>query len=109
MLCTCVKLLPPHMHAQWPTQASIWGSGPAESEKKWQVVLKFEVESKGYWNSEKFIKEVEGMIKRVKVKYLKDYNNVFWFFDYSSGYTALGGDDLNENKLNFHSERPSHI
>lgn len=51
------------MHAQWLTQASTWSSGPAESKKKWQVLLKFEVESKGYWNSEKFIKEVEDMIK----------------------------------------------
>ena len=28
MLCTCVKLLHPHIHAQWLIQASIWGSSP---------------------------------------------------------------------------------
>ena len=45
--------------------------------KKARVLLKYGVESEGYWNSEKFIKQVEDVIKIVNVKYPKNYYNVF--------------------------------
>jgi len=64
------------------------------------VLIKYGVESKGYWNSEKFIKQVEDTIKIVNVKYPKDYYNVFWFFDHSSGHTAFANDALDVNKRN---------
>ena len=35
------------------------------------------MESEGYWNKEKFIKQVEDIIKIVNVKYPKNYYNVF--------------------------------
>jgi len=45
--------------------------------KKARVLLKYGVESEGYWNSEKFIKQVEDTIIIVNVKYPKDCYNVF--------------------------------
>jgi len=43
------------------------------------VLLKYGVESEGYWNSKKFIKQVEDTIKIVNVKYPKD---TIMFFDF---------------------------
>ena len=68
--------------------------------KKARVLLKYGVESEGYWNSEKFIKQVEDVIKIVNVKYPRNYYNVFWFFDHSSGHTAFAEDALNVNRMN---------
>ena len=47
--------------------------------KKAGVLLKYGVESEGYWNNEKFIKQVEDVIKIVNVKYPKNYYNVLGF------------------------------
>ena len=68
--------------------------------KKARVLLKYGVESEGYWNNEKFIKQVEDVIKIVNIKYPKNYYNVFWFFDHSSGHTAFAEDALNVNRMN---------
>ena len=58
------------------------------------------MESGGYWNSEKFIMQVENVIKLVYVKYPIDFYNVFWFFDHGSGHTAFAEDALNVNRMN---------
>ena len=70
--------------------------------KKARVLLKYGAESEGYWNSEKFIKQVEDVIKIVDIKYPKHYYDVFWFFDHSSGHTAFAEDALNVNRMNVH-------
>ena len=58
------------------------------------------MESEGYWNNEKFIKQLEDVIKILYVKYPKECYNVFWFFDHSSGLTAFAEDALNVNRMN---------
>ena len=49
-------------------------------------LLKYGAEFQGYWNSEKFLVQVEAAIKIAKVnyKYASDQYNVVWFFDHSS-------------------------
>ena len=54
-------------------------------------------DGEGYWNSDKFIAQVEDVIKIVKVKYPREMYDVFWFFDHSSGYAS---DALNASKMN---------
>ena len=61
------------------------------------------MESEGYWNNDKFIKQVD-VIKIVKVKYPKDYYNLFWFFDHSAGNIAFAEDALNVNRMNAQPE-----
>ena len=65
-----------------------------------QVLLKYGVESEGYWNSNKFITQVGDVIKIVKIKYPLEFYDVFWFFDQSSGHTAFADDALNVKKMN---------
>ena len=63
-------------------------------------LLKYGAEFEGYWNSNKFLEQVEAAIKIAKVKYPCDQFNVFWFFDHSSGHTAFAEDALNANRMN---------
>ena len=48
-------------------------------------LLKYGAEFESYWNSDKFLEQVEAAIKIAKVKYASDQFNVLWFFDHSSG------------------------
>jgi len=64
------------------------------------VLLKYGTEGEGYWNSDKFIAQVENVIKIVKVKYPKEFYDVIWLFDHSSSHTAFAEDALNVNKMN---------
>ena len=63
-------------------------------------LLKYGAEFEGYWNSEKFLVQVEAAIKITKVKYASDQYNVLWFFDHSSGHTAFAEDALNASRMN---------
>ena len=63
-------------------------------------LLKYGAEFEGYWNSEKFLEQVEAAIKIAKVKYASDQFNVLWFFDHSSGHTAFAEDALNASRMN---------
>ena len=63
-------------------------------------LLKYGAEFEGYWNSEKFLEQVEAAIKIAKVKYAADRYNVLWFFDHSSGHTAFAEDALNASRMN---------
>lgn len=65
--------------------------------KRGRVLLKYGVENEWYWNSKKFIKQVEDVITIVNVKYPKNYYNMFWF---SSGHTTFTKDALNVNRMN---------
>ena len=68
--------------------------------QKARVLLKYGAEGEGYWNSEKFIAQVENVVKIVKVKYPRESYDVIWLFDHSSGHTAFADDALNVNKMN---------
>ena len=68
-----------------------------------RVLLKYGAEGKGYWNSDKFIVQVEHVIKIVKVKYPRELYDVIWLFDHSSGHTAFADDALNVNRMNVRS------
>ena len=68
--------------------------------RKARALLKYGADGEGYWNSDKFIAQVEDVIKIVKVKYPREMYNVFWFFDHSSGHTAYASDALNASKMN---------
>ena len=68
--------------------------------QKARELLKYGAEGEGYWNSEKFIAQVENVIKIVKVKYPRELYDVIWFFDHSSGHTAFADNSLNVNKMN---------
>ena len=63
-------------------------------------LLKYGAEFEGYWNSDKFLEQVEAAIKIAKVKYASDQFNVLWFFDHSSGHTAFAEDALNASRMN---------
>ena len=63
-------------------------------------LLKYGAEFEGYWNSEKFLVQVEAAIKIAKVKYASYQYNVIWFFDHSSGHTAFAEDALNASRMN---------
>ena len=64
-----------------------------------RTLLKYGAEFEGYWNSEKFLKQMEAAIKIAKVKYSPDKYNV-WFFDHSSGHTTFAEDVLNASRMN---------
>ena len=46
--------------------------------------------------------QMTDVIKIVKIKYLRELYDVFWFFDHSSGHTAFADNALNANKMNVH-------
>lgn len=68
--------------------------------QKARALLKYGAEGEGYWNSDKFIAQVENVIKIVKIKYPMELYDVIWLFDHSSGHTAFAEDALNVNKMN---------
>ena len=62
-----------------------------------RMLLKYGAEFEGYWNSDKFLEQVEAAIKIAKAS---DQFNVLWFFDHSSGHTAFAEDALNASRMN---------
>ena len=58
-------------------------------QKQARTLLKYGAEFEGYWNSEKFLEQVEAAIKIAKVKYAFNQYNVLWFFDHSSGHNCI--------------------
>ena len=59
--------------------------------------MKYGVNQEGYWNSDRFICQVEVALRISKIKYPADDCNVVWLFDQSSGHSD---DALNEKKTN---------
>lgn len=43
----------------------------------------------GYWDSEKFLKQVDHSITIAELKHLKEMHSLVFLFDQSSGHTAL--------------------
>ena len=65
----------------------------------WEI-LKFGANNDGYWNNEKFLKQVERAEKIAKIKYPGDSHSLIWIFDQSSGHRAFKEDSLNVNRMN---------
>ena len=69
--------------------------------KKAQMLLRYEVKSGGYWNSEKIISQVKDVSKVISGKYPKDYYiYCVLVYDHSSGHTENA---LEINRMNIHS------
>ena len=52
------------------------------------TLLKFGVASEGYWNNERFLKQMERAITITQEKYPPNAFNTVWLFDQSSGNCA---------------------
>lgn len=62
-----------------------------------RALLEYSVEKEGYWNSEKFMKNVA---KIAKFKYPNDKNTAIFVFDQSSCHHAFADDALNAKAMN---------
>lgn len=63
--------------------------------------LEYGESREGYWNCDKFMKQLEKAVKIAEVKYPKaDGWNVIWIFDHSSCHTAMAEDALDVNRMN---------
>ena len=56
--------------------------------KEARYLLKYGSASEGYWNSEKFMWQVEQAITIAEIKYPAATHNIVFLFDQSSGHTA---------------------
>ena len=65
-----------------------------------RILLKYGASSEGYWNSEKFMSQVENAVKLADYKYPADEHNLVFLFDQSSGHTAYAEDALNVRCMN---------
>ena len=54
-------------------------------EKTAQVLFKFGAQSEGYWNSEKFVTQMERAIQIAEVKYPRETYSLVFILDQSSG------------------------
>ena len=63
-------------------------------------IFKFGVANDGYWNSERFLKQMEKAITIANVKYPPSLFNKVWLFDQSSGHCAFKEDSLNVRRMN---------
>ena len=63
-------------------------------------IIKYGVSGDGYWNNEKFLKQVKKAIEIAKFKYPAENFTLVWLFDQSSGHCAYKDDALNVNKMN---------
>ena len=63
-------------------------------------ILKFGSGNEGYWNSEKFLKQMERAVAIADVKYPSDRFSKVRIFDQSSGHCAFRDDALNVNRMN---------
>ena len=64
-------------------------------------ILKIGEQQEGYWNSERFMKQVAEGVKIAEVKYLpsQGYHHI-WCFDHSCGHTAYAENALIASKMN---------
>ena len=56
--------------------------------------------SEGYWNSEKFLIQVENAFQIALKKYPSETHSLTFIFDQSSGHTAYTDDALNAHRMN---------
>ena len=68
--------------------------------KEARRVLKLGAEYEGYWDSNKFLNQVEKSITIAEIKYPKETHNLVFLFDQSSGHTAFADNALNVNRMN---------
>ena len=70
------------------------------SSTKARCIVKYGANQEGYWNSDKFICQVDVALRISKIKYPAEDYNVVWLFDQSSGHCAYSDDALNVKKMN---------
>ena len=63
-------------------------------------IIKFGAASEGYWNSERFLRQMERAIAIAREKYPRNTFNTVWLFDQSSGHCAYKEDSLNVRRMN---------
>lgn len=63
-------------------------------------IIKFGANNDGYWNNEKFLKQVQRAEGIARIKYPPDSHSLIWIFDQSSGHRAFKEDSLNVNRMN---------
>ena len=68
--------------------------------KEARSFLKIGAEYEGYWDSVKFLKQVEHSITIAELKYPKETHSLIFLFDQSSGHKAFANDALNVNRMN---------
>ena len=68
--------------------------------KEARQLLKLGAEYEGYWDSEKFLNQVEHSITIAEIKYPKELHSLVFLFDQSSGHTAFSDDALNVIRMN---------
>ena len=61
-------------------------------------MTKFSAAGEGYWNNQRFLKQMDRAIKIAKIKYPSDKFTIVWLFDQSRGHTAFKDDALNVKK-----------
>ena len=57
-------------------------------------MIKFGAAGEGYWNNQRFLKQMDRAIKIAEIKYPSDKFTIVWLFDQSSGHTAFKDDAL---------------
>ena len=65
-----------------------------------RYLLKYGSSSEGYWNSEKFIFQVQHVLTIAEKKYPASSYDIVFLFDQSIGHTAFADDALNANRMN---------
>lgn len=68
--------------------------------KEARCFLKIGAEYEGYWDSGKFLKQVDHSITIAELKYPKETHSLVFLFDQSSGHTAFADNALNVNRMN---------
>ena len=68
--------------------------------KEARQLLKLGSEYEGYWNSEKFLRQVDKSITIAEIKYSRETHSIVFLFDQSSGHTAFSEDALNVHRMN---------
>jgi len=68
--------------------------------KEARQLLKLGAEYEGYWDSDKFMNQVEYIITIAEIKYTKKKHSLVFLLDQSSGHTAFADDALNVNRVN---------
>ena len=68
--------------------------------KEARQLLELGAEYEGYWDSDKFMNQVEHSITIAEIKYPKETHSLVFLFDQSSGYTAFADNALNVNRMN---------
>lgn len=65
-----------------------------------RVLLEYGAEKEGYWNSERFIKNVKDAVKIAEFKYPPRRNTLVFIFDQSSCHKAYAENALNASRMN---------